>query len=525
MGEKDSGGLAIVVLISSAAALAVEISAARLLAPLVGMSLFSWTAIISVVLTGFSIGHWVGGLLASKASTPERATRWLALTLFIAGVSVALSVAMLPIAPWIIEVARGVRIVTVLVLASILFLVPSLIAGIVTPLATAIDLGKGDAGNHGRILARMFSASAAGAIAGVLATGYILVPVFGSINAMALIACVQVLLALWVWWRLGAGILGALGATAGFGLGVVGALLVTSETCDVESQYYCLKRLDTTEIAGFPSQGLEIDGWLHSVEDLGGGDRLFIESHDFVDAITRRNNDGMAGVSALFIGGGGLTLPDLWRRDGRAERLTVLEIDPAVTGFATRNLNVQVADPLRVIHEDGRAGLRRLEAATRFDVVYNDAYTGLTMPAHLVTREFHAEIRGRLRDQGFYVVNLIDAPRGPRFLASLARTLAEDFEVVEIWRRQGVARRDRRLHYGLVARREPSTFAHVASRQDPARRWERLDEADTRALIAGVPAMVLSDDLAPVDQLLANFCSLSFLRIFSLDPSRPDACR
>jgi predicted membrane-bound spermidine synthase len=517
--------LAVVVLISSAAALAVEISAARLMAPLVGMSLFSWTAIISVVLMGFSIGHWVGGLMASKASTSLRATRWLALTLFLAGVGVTLSVALLPIAPWIIEVAGGVRIATVLVLTSVLFLVPSLVAGIVTPLATAIAVDQGGVGDRGRVLSRMFAASAAGAIAGVLLTGYVLVPVLGSANAMALIACVQAALALWVWSRVGGGLIGALGASTMLGLGIIGALLIRGETCDVESQYYCLKRLDTTEITGFPSQGLEIDGWLHSVEGRDGQDRLFIESHDFVDALGRRDNDGIRDMSALFIGGGGLTLPDLWRRDGRAERLVVLEIDPAVTSFATRNLDVEVADPLRVIHADGRAGLRLLSTNTRFDVIYNDAYTGLTMPAHLVTREFHAEIRDRLDETGFYVVNLIDAPREPRFLASLARTLAKDFEVVEVWRRADVTRRDRRLHYGLVARREPSAFGLVMSRAEESRRWERLRDTDVSALINGVPAMILSDDLAPVDRLLANFCSLSFLRIFSLDPSRPDACR
>ncbi|MDA1311023.1 MAG: fused MFS/spermidine synthase, partial [Proteobacteria bacterium] len=129
--------LAVVVLLSSAAALAVELAAARLLAPMVGMSLFTWTAIISVVLAGFSVGHWIGGVLASRAGDIGLAGRWLALALALAGLTAA-AVAGLPLAPDIIELAGGVRVTTVMVLATALFFIPSLAAGAISPLATAI---------------------------------------------------------------------------------------------------------------------------------------------------------------------------------------------------------------------------------------------------------------------------------------------------------------------------------------------------------------------------------------------------
>ena len=510
---------------SAAAALAVELSAARLLAPLVGMSLFTWTAIITVVLAGFSAGHWIGGVVASKVRVAARAERWLALTLWLAGLAVAAAVAAMPLAPWIIEFSGGVRVTTVLALSATLFLVPSLAAGVVSPLGTAIAVEKAGSRDRGRVLARMFAASAAGAICGVLCTGYVLVPVLGAAGALALVGLLQSILGAWVWHGAGGGGRQILGGAVVVGLALAGSLMVIRPICDVESQYYCLKGVDTAEATGFPSRGLKIDGWLHSVEDITGRDRLFIESHDFVDNLIRRERHGLDGVTALFIGGGGLTLPELWRRDGQADRLWVLEIDPAVTQFATERLMVGVEEPLRVIHADGRAGLRDLEADARFDVIYNDAYTGLTMPAHLVTREFHAQVRGRLREEGLYVVNLIDAPRDPRFLASLARTLGEDFADVEIWRRQGMGSGNRRMHYGVVARKRPSVFAALTSRSDPTRLWERLDHATVEGLLGEATALILRDDLAPVDRLLANFCSLAFLRVFSMDLARADACR
>ena len=50
----------------SAASLVVEIVAGRMLAPYVGMSLYTWTSVIAVVLIGFSLGHWWGGRVAER---------------------------------------------------------------------------------------------------------------------------------------------------------------------------------------------------------------------------------------------------------------------------------------------------------------------------------------------------------------------------------------------------------------------------------------------------------------------------
>jgi hypothetical protein len=50
----------------SGSSLVVEIVAGRMLAPYVGMSLYTWTSIIAVVLAGFSVGHWWGGHVAER---------------------------------------------------------------------------------------------------------------------------------------------------------------------------------------------------------------------------------------------------------------------------------------------------------------------------------------------------------------------------------------------------------------------------------------------------------------------------
>ena len=62
---------AVTLALVSASSMALEIVAGRALAPYVGMSLYTWTSVIAVVLAGFSGGHWLGGRLAEAA--PGRA--------------------------------------------------------------------------------------------------------------------------------------------------------------------------------------------------------------------------------------------------------------------------------------------------------------------------------------------------------------------------------------------------------------------------------------------------------------------
>ena len=79
----------LVVGLASACGLVVEIVAGRMIAPYLGMSLYTWTAIISVVLAGFSVGHWIGGEFAGR---PQRqAMRLVAWSLLLAGLSTAAS--------------------------------------------------------------------------------------------------------------------------------------------------------------------------------------------------------------------------------------------------------------------------------------------------------------------------------------------------------------------------------------------------------------------------------------------------
>ena len=111
---------AAVVFVSSAVLLVLEIVAARLIAPYVGVSLYTWSAVIGVVLAGLSVGNALGGAWADRRATADAA----------GGVLVAAGLSALVI-PWLLLLtARELQqhelsiLSTSLILVLALFLVP-----------------------------------------------------------------------------------------------------------------------------------------------------------------------------------------------------------------------------------------------------------------------------------------------------------------------------------------------------------------------------------------------------------------
>ncbi len=56
----------IIVFTSSFCVMVIELIAARILAPHIGVSLYTWTSIIGVILAGIALGNYLGGKLADR---------------------------------------------------------------------------------------------------------------------------------------------------------------------------------------------------------------------------------------------------------------------------------------------------------------------------------------------------------------------------------------------------------------------------------------------------------------------------
>ena len=88
-------------------------------------------------------------------------------------------------------------------------------------------------------------------------------------------------------------------------------------------------------------------------------------------------------------------------------------------------------------------------------MVIGDAFTDITVPQHLVTKEFFELVRSRLTDDGVYLMNVIDHADQLQALASIAATLQSVFPEVEIWVQNTGQPLEGRLVFILARRKFP----------------------------------------------------------------------
>jgi MFS family permease len=198
-GDRGNGFLlGLTVFLSAGAALAVEIVAARIMAPVVGMSLYTWTAVIAVVLAGLSIGHWAAGRLYADAVVPGRGDAVIAGALALAAVTTIAAAYLRLLAHDVVDGLGGVGIPSIVGLSVLLFFAPSFFAGIVAPAATTLAMAGKDA-ERGRVIGRMFALGVAGSILGTMMAGYVLLSWVGSFRSLLLIAGVYGVLVILHW--------------------------------------------------------------------------------------------------------------------------------------------------------------------------------------------------------------------------------------------------------------------------------------------------------------------------------------
>jgi len=498
-----SGGLfwpGFTILLVSAASMALEIVAGRALAPYVGMSLYTWTLIIAVVLAGLSLGNWIGGLLADRARRPE----WLVAVGLIAASATTLICLFLlrTIAPAVGDMAGGGGpIAQIAILAMAAFFAPSVFAGLLSPLLTIIALNATETARRGAVLGRMFALGALGAILGTLGAGLVLISWLGTGLSVALIAAIYALLSVkyWISWA-GRGVGAALVALAGLGAASPDALALTSP-CDEESRYFCI-RIDDIGAAGRPMRVMALDHLAHGVNDQTDPRFLWSPYVQGVDELIAARFPGPA-LSAFFIGGGAYTLPRAWAARYPEGRFTVAEVDPAVTQAAKDHMWFTPDARTTILHGDARRIMQKSLPEQPFDVIFGDAFHDIAIPQHLVTDEFHRQVAARLAPDGVYVLNVVDGLREPRFLLSLATTLPAQFLAVELWLDiESIRPGDARATWIVLASNRATGADRLTAAAGPRRNWARVPLDQMVSVVGRDQLAFLTDDYAPVDRLL-----------------------
>jgi spermidine synthase len=127
----------------------------------------------------------------------------------------------------------------------------------------------------------------------------------------------------------------------------------------------------------------------------------------------------------------------------------------------------------------------------------------MSVPWQLTTREAMRLVDAALADDGVYAVNLIDHPPLDFVRAELA-TMRAVFPHVLLLARAPVLAGEDGGNVVAVASRQPLPVEGIAaalSRQELT--WQVAEEADLDRFVGDAP--VLTDDFAPVDQLLSPY--------------------
>lgn len=465
---------------TSASVLVIEIIAVRLLAPYLGVSLEVFTGVIGVILAGISLGAWAGGRAADRSDP-----RLILGPLLIAGGLTTLA------APLLIDLvgpSLSTGPVSIVAAALLGFIAPAATLSAVPPVVVKIQLRSLE--ETGTVVGSYSAIGTAGAILGTFVTGFVLIAAFPTRPVVAVLGLLITVTGL------------ALSVTRGrwaltsviTGLLTVG-LIGFDGPCQHETTYHCaIVVVDDARPSG---RTLILDRLSNSYVDVDDPTHLEFRYIKLIaDVVEATFPDGPLDV--VSIGGGGFTLPGYFGATRPGGVNQVLEIDSKLVDIGRSELALD--DAIDVVIGDARVSILDVPPSS-VDLVIGDAYSGASVPWHLTTLEFNEQIAEILGPDGIYVMNVIDYPGELAFVRAETSTLGEVFENVALFAPPGYFDGGRGGNYILVAGDRPIDMTAIEGRIRSRGGTEvGVDGAGLLEFAGEAP--VLTDDFAPVDQLL-----------------------
>ncbi|MEX2556546.1 MAG: fused MFS/spermidine synthase [Actinomycetota bacterium] len=469
--------------VGSGCLLVLELVAGRILAPTIGVSLYTWTSIIGVVLAGISLGNWLGGRIADRA--PGRAT--LSSLYLLSALTSALILAFSRDLGKIAAPHTWPAITQVLWLTTLLFFIPSTLLGTMTPMLIKLSLRS--LGATGRVVGRIQAAATLGSIVGTFLTGFFLISWFGTRAIVAGVSGALLVLGAFsnpIWTRR------SRMTVAAVVLFIAGMAALSKSPCLVESNYFCIS---IEKVQGGEILVLNLDHLDHGHVDTKDPTNLIYPYQILYQQVLDTWYPRGTRVDSFQIGGGAYTTPRYLERYYTG-RQVVAEIDPAVTEFAHDRLFLSRDTTVETISDDARQALKTLGADEQFDVVLGDAFNDAAIPYHLTTVEFNALLKTHMRPDGVYMINVVDGVEYA-FLRSFMLTLREVFYDVRLMTLPGLWPLDPK---------GGSTFVVAASDRPLPDVPSMVPRDEVDAYLDQEGGSVLIDDHVPVDQLLTpNF--------------------
>jgi MFS family permease len=429
---------------SSFCVMVIELVAARILAPQIGISLYTWTSIIGVILAGIALGNYIGGKIADKYASPSL----LVIVLF---AGTLMTMAVLPIAKafssfnWFYSLPLMLNST---LRVTFIFFLPAIILSMVSPMVIKLTLA--DLGKTGGVVGTIYACSTAGAILGTFMTGFYLIYWFGTSLTVWLVIAVLLItgIVVWLMWKIPRRWSPSIQNI------VLLTLLVLIIICSTllfsfreswqheyarESNYYTIQLQDTK---GYdPVTGEKIDVKIVTLDHLVHN---FAAPEDpnylgyrylkiFAKTISYHTGADTTPI-ILHLGGGAYSLPRYIEHNYPGSTNDVVEIDPVVTEVAYDELGLSRETSVTTYNQDARIFLSRHNGIQgKYDLVIGDVYNDVSVPYHLTTLEYNKLVEATMKPDGMYLSNIIDNYYIGSFLPHYIHTVRQVFEHVYLF--------------------------------------------------------------------------------------------
>ena len=439
--------------ITGAAGLAYEILWTRALSFYFGSGAHGFSIMLAVVLTGLSVGAFLGGSLADRQRQPLIV---LALSQVLMGAAIVWQVWRMPALPdFLYQLAlRAGGLVTfreltaLLLLGAVQVLLPAaVLMGAALPVAVRALLKEGE--SSGRLVGRLYSANSLGTIIGAVLATWLLVPTIGLSRSLFVVASVNVLIGLLVALRLvgterrlalaaGATMAALLGVAAFAippgrvfeGSGVFTDDQGRSSLIELEESAHGTVTLSAMDDSRGHWLSLSVDA-----VNVAGTAPSLLACQTMQGQLPLLLHRAPRSVVHVGFGSGGTAAAVASHRE--IESIDIVEINPAILRISDRSLRAVnggvLEDPrVRVHLQDGRNWL--LATDHRFDCILSDSihprYRG---NSSLYTVEYFELCRSRLNPGGLVSTWLPIYSLSDESLRSIVAAMREVFPNTSVW--------------------------------------------------------------------------------------------
>jgi len=387
----DRAFLVLTLFVVGAVIMMIELIGTRILAPFFGTTIYTWSSLITVTLVSLAIGYFVGGVIADKK--PD--LRILYLIVFLACIWM-IFISPLRSKVLLMSSSYDIKLGTILS-ATALFAFPLTLLGTALPFAIKMETER--LKTLGTTAGSLYAVSTIGSFMGTILTGFYLIPNM-EVGRIILLGALSLLVISTGWflsrkeWK--------------FSLSLITVFIFSFYMISSIAAYPELQK--NVELV-FKGQSLYGEV---KVVDKGWRRYLLIDATpqiavnrftgEYASSYPRYLEMGIFFVpearDALAIGLGAGSI------QGKFEEydlnVDTVEIDPLIMDVAAEYFSFE-GDNIYV--GDGRYFVQNSDK--KYDIVILDAFSGSTIPFHLITLEMFHEISDILDEEGLLVINTV----------------------------------------------------------------------------------------------------------------------